>query len=162
MDKFTQNENFSKIKNSEKFASLSHSFAVSKSELFACYRPFLGEVNIHKFDGTLVQVIENIHEGKISICFASKFLLIYSGTDGSIAFYDENKKHLSDNESSQSSICLLHSQDNHFDLIGRVIKKKLICEQHYHYMCCHKKLLFFNNRLLVLFSENNYIGFIDC
>lgn len=160
MDKFTQNENFSKIKNSEKFAILSHSFAVSKSELFACYRPFLGEVNIHKFDGTLVQVIENIHKSKISICFASKFLLIYSGTEGSITFYDE-KKTLSD-DGSQSSVCILHSHDNHFDLVGKVIKKRLECDQQYHYMCCHKKLLFFNNRLLVLFSENNYLGLIEC
>lgn len=166
MDKYTQNENFTKIENSERFVNLSNSFAISKQQqLIACFRPFLGEINVHKFDGTLVQVIENIYEEKISICFAPQLLIVYCGANGCLDLYeDKSAATTTTAESPPPAEYMSHEQrvNNHFDLMGKITKPRLICRQHYHYMCCHKKLMFFNNRLFVIFSENNYIGLIDC
>ena len=175
LEKYAQNENFSKIENSERFACISNSFAISKNgELAACYRPFLGEINVHKLhDGSLLQVIENVYKCKISICFASNYLLEYSGAEGSVTFYEYRADNSHDSEESKLDIdsddndAITTDDEDHsnrfrFVKIGRISRPKLVCYQHYHYLSCHKKLLYFNNRIFVLFSENNNIGLIDC
>lgn len=145
-------EKMSEIENSEKFANISNSFAISdRSEFIACFRPFIGEINVHKFDGSIYQVIENVFDRKTSLSFMSNYLWAYNGSSGSILFFEKRDKERSD--------CVCGS---YFDLVGKITKTKLINEQEYSFISCHKKILFFNNRLFVLFSENNCFGYIQC